>query len=372
MKLKLWFLSLQIALASLSFNVAFAADNAAPTDRIPPVKGASWDTYREITPNAGPRVVNGADVIVFADFIWWRVTQDGTNYAMTGVSPTRQPVIASSTPPHLPEGKMQSVGDVWTPGFRVGLGLNMEHDGWDLIAQYTWLRPSNRNRLNGPLLPTLFGDLIDPSTATNNNFLVRSAVANWSLQFNVIDLELGRNFYVSQHLTLRPHLGLKGTWQEQDFRVRYNNPSYAVGSGVNYSGPATIHWHNNYHGVGLRTGLDTTWYFAKNWSFYGKLAGSALWIHYDPSTVKQKVDDQSGVSVPFLNSKYDKNSAKFVAELEAGLRWEQWLYNDTKYLCLQLGFEEQIWVNNISFLSLDETWNDLNMYGLTLKARFDF
>jgi hypothetical protein len=181
-------------------------------------------TYREITPNAGPRVTAGADVFLTANFIWWKVVQEGTSYAISGVNlgaaPASDPYIAVS------KGKKKSIGEDWAPGFKVGIGLNLNHDGWDLYAQYTWLHakkhssslslkaPAGTEAINGILpldrLPELAvegGGII----GYGNRAFAKSASASWAHHLNVIDLELGRNFYLSQYLTMRPYIGFKGT-----------------------------------------------------------------------------------------------------------------------------------------------------------------
>jgi len=335
-------------------------------------------TYREITPVAGPRVANGADVFITADFIWWKAVQEGTDYATTGA----EAFIPTNPPANQSRGTERSVGRDWAPGFKVGLGLNMSHDGWDIYAQYTWLRPSNNNSLsssdyqNRPVLPTT----IIPTLAFAFTEFDRIS-SHWHLDFNVIDVELGRNFYLSQFLTMRPFIGFKGTWQDQHIRLRMNAPDGITvdNQGTVVEGPYKISERMENWGIGVRGGFNLAWYMAKQWSIYGDFAWTAMWTDYDDVTRKDTAEDptqQTGLpSVNPYNVRLDEHYAvKTILELEIGLRWEIWFYDDNYHFAIQAGWEEQVWANwgtNFDFL-VGQTWNDLSLHGLNLKFRFDF
>lgn len=335
-------------------------------------------SYREITPDAGPRVSNGADVFITADFIWWKAVQEGTDYATTGV----EALVLPNPPANQSRGKERSVGNDWAPGFKVGLGLNMGHDGWDIFAQYTWLRPSNSNSLstsdfpNRTVSPTTFIPTIAFLFAEFDRIS-----AHWDLDFNVIDVELGRNFYLSQFLTMRPFIGLKGTWQDQHMRIRMNAPNGILVQlfNVTVEGPYKIHERMDNWGIGVRGGFNLGWYMSKEWSIYGDFAWTAMWTDYDDITRKDTLVDPAEVTgFPYINPynvRTDKHYAvKTILELEIGLRWEIWFYDDNYHFAVQAGWEEQVWKNwatNFDYFA-GEAWNNLSFHGLNLKFRFDF
>lgn len=331
---------------------------------------------REITPDAGPKVVNGVDLFITADFIWWKTTQEGTHYAFTGIK-TSATGGNAFTPAN--KGKSKEVGNDWSPGFKVGLGLNMNHDGWDIYAQYTWLRPSNSNSISNDqgVISQTFGI----SGSDGGPFVFgQSASARWDNDFNVIDLELGRNFYLSQFLTMRPFIGLKGTWQDQDYKLRFNSNEFELedpsgGQNPQVSGPYRSNQHYDVWGIGVRGGFNIAWYMSKNWSIYGDLAFTALWSDYYNQRRIDKLDDSntntSTATVHLDND--DHYAVKYVSELELGLRWEMWFYDDSYHFSIQAGWEEQVWVNWNQFIEIvDDVWNDLSFHGLNLKFRFDF
>ena len=73
-------------------------------------------------------------------------------------------------------------------------------------------------KFQGEIMPTVpRGSYLTKALPPNLQALVLTQVYNpylygdkiisdWSLKFNVVDLELGRNFFLSQFLTMRPHL----------------------------------------------------------------------------------------------------------------------------------------------------------------------
>ena len=315
---------------------------------------------REITPNAGPRVSDGADVFITADFIYWTGREDGLGFAYTGAR-------SSNLDPKKGEIKHPDFG--FDPGFKVGLGLNLGHDGWDVFAEYTWLHSDGDKRTvsasdpsNSSIRPLW---LIDPASMGPSTPISRAS-GEWDLHFNVIDLELGRNFFVSRYLTLRPHFGFKGTWQDEDYTVRYEEPE----SGEVFISKMRI--DQDFWGVGLRTGLDTAWHFTRRWSIFGDVALTALWCYFDVD--RKDTTDFMSIKDTVLNTENDFHSIKGVIEIALGLRWEIWFRDDDYHFLIQAGWEEQIWLNrNQYFRHAEEgSHGDLTFQGLTLKLRFDF
>ncbi|WP_316359331.1 Lpg1974 family pore-forming outer membrane protein [Candidatus Neptunichlamydia sp. REUL1] len=329
-------------------------------------------TFREITPNAGPRVAHGADVFVTADFIWWKATQDGLNYAMSGVASPANFDQLSSTVGVTGRGSVSDPSFGWDPGFKVGLGLNLSHDGWDLYTQYTWLHSSASSSSKGIGITNSVNSVVaaialDP--ALNN--AVRNA--DWDLHFNVIDLELGRSFYLSQYLVIRPHFGLKGTWQEQDFKTKITADSSSFSPDL-ATASYNSHQDHDTWGLGIRGGVNLAWYMTKSWSIFGNVAWSAMWTHYDVDRKDQlTLLDNSETNLQLVNTEMNNYRVRYVSELELGLRWEMWFYDDNYHFAIQAGWEEQVWLSYGNFIRLyNDTQGDLSLHGLNLKFRFDF
>ncbi len=351
-------------------------------------------TFREITPPAGPRVAHGADIFVTADFIWWEAVEEKLDFSSSGIAYTKA-LTVSDLQQTISAGKTVSVGKDWAPGFKVGLGLNMGHDGWDLYTQYTWLHASNTKSQKGDYLknPQIISgynvpyvNTIDEGTEVvmNNGDTYFSGFSEnkskWNLHFNAVNIELGRNFYLSQFLTIRPHMGLKGTWQSHDWKTTSiaqtgkkfvvatsdaDMATYGIGSNKHYSV-----W-----GIGVRGGLNMEWYMSKCWSIYGDFSLSTLWTNYYKQTLTIAMEDigienpTSTIIVNFADGNAYK--CKYIAELELGFRWETWLYDDNYHFAIQAGLEQQTWIN-WSVLNPYNQCADMSLRGLNLKLRFDF
>ncbi len=338
--------------------------------------------FREITPNAGPRVTNGADVFLTADFIYWTVRQDGLRYAYCGVDVT----TSSSTASSVNQGQSFYPPTRFDPGFKVGAGLNLGHDGWDVYLEYTWFHSNHSNGATSgtasdqrlvPAFPIAWGshsssDVYDTDLLNFDRF-----AASYRMRFNNFDLELGRNYYISQYLTLRPHVGLKGNWYNVDYVVTAYGPRIGdtpVNSGgYGYddilSARATI--EQNWWGIGIRTGLDTAWYFDKNWSIFGDFAFSTLYGRFSTprrDTLRGDFSSTTPVISTVGNVANSWHTVKSVAETQLGLRFDYWFSDDDYHFGLSAAWEIQSWINHGELRG----GGDIGFQGFTLKARFDF
>lgn len=332
--------------------------------------------FRQITPNAGPRVTNGADVFVTADFIYWTARQDSLAFAYTGVDPSVSDAVAS---PVDSRGTRYTAPRKYEPGFKVGLGLNLGHDGWDVFLEYTWFRSNNTDTATAGALPyqrLVPATVAVPSSLNFDLLTVTNGTGSWRFRFNNFDLELGRNFYVSQYLTLRPHIGLKGNWINQYFDGTGtgfwfgDTPIDDLGYGYGSISSATINRSQKWWGVGIRSGIDTAWYFDKNWSIFGDFALSGLWGRFNTSAKATVVGTygtpELGSSVPaWIGANY--HTVKYVGEFQLGLRFDYWFSDDDYHFGLSAAWEVQSWINHNQM-----TFTDLGLQGLTIKARFDF
>lgn len=336
--------------------------------------------FREITPNAGPRVTNGVDVFFTADFIYWTARQDGLPFARSGLVDYSEASVLGNTP----QGQTYYADGKFSPGFKVGAGLNLGHDGWDTYLNYTWLHCNHSQKVistNASALSPV--SLWEVATVGNNfgtnNFLVLgsflnigSATGKWAYHFNNFDLELGRSFYISQYLTLRPFSGLKGTWSKQFYDVSYGNfLSSDVASDVSST---VMNARQAFWGIGVRTGLDTSWYFDRNWSIFGNTALAALWGRFN-NTRQDTVNTTGNQSFMAINTKNQFHTVKPVAEFQLGLRYDYWFSDDDYHFGIELAWEEQVWFNQNQYIDLIQPagpHGDLILQGFTLDLRFDF
>ena len=243
-------------------------------------------------------VCNGADVFVTGEFLWWKGTQEGLRYATTGVLIQPNTHITSS-------GKSHSVDYPWKPGFRVGLGFYPKHDGWDLYARYTWFHSDSTDHANnsdGNMVPLTVALPGITSLQVNG---VNTARSHWDLHYNVLDLELGRNFFLSRFLKPRLFFGLRGAWHSQKWESTYTSNQISFNGGPNLPGTLSSNQDQDAWGIGIRMGANGTWTFYKGWSLVGDVSFAGVWIDYD--TDRKDTAEQTSVGTLTTAQKHPRH-----------------------------------------------------------------
>ena len=315
--------------------------------------------FPDVTPGAGPRVIDGCNVFLTGDYIYWSARQDNMQYASTGYS---NDYDLSVNP-----GKSENPTFKYETGFKGGLGFNFGHDMWDCSFNYTWFQSNN----NKDSVSGSYSDGLTPSFSPSIDLLsddyFKSAKTLWQLHFNVIDSELGRSFYISKYLSLRPFIGLKGTWQNQKFANTYsgviNDEDFSYWNNMN----------NSLWGIGIRSGLNTSWHLSESWSLFGDLALSGLFEKFQMKRKDSyKIDDESKVSP--IHQRGELTTISPILELCIGIRKDEWFFQDKFHLGVQAGWEEQIWWDQNQFgLNMSMTrGGNLVLQGLTARIRCDF
>lgn len=316
---------------------------------------------RVITPAVAPIVNGGANLIVSADFIWWKTIISNLEYAVSGIHDSTITADQSVTKGHLKSPKFR-----FEPGFKVGLGVLTNHDGWDIDVQYTWLRgKKHKNSIDaipGQGLDTSFSDVGRGGGVAPDHALL-FATAQLKQHFTVLDSELGRNFFISHRLTLRPYSGLKFGWIDEKFHIDYSL----------MPNPFTYKLKQKMFGVGIRTGLDTVWHFNKHLGIYADLAITGLWSFLEDRCKQTLTDTTTNIPVITLNTKEKLQGIINVFEFGLGLTYMQWLSQDRYQIFVKAGWEEQLWnsFNNFVDAVILRSGN-LSIQGLTVKAGFNF
>lgn len=333
-------------------------------------KGASG----MVNPPARPQVRNGADLFVYGDLLYWKANENGIPLA----------VVNKQSSVNLTHSKVENLRGKWDVAFRVGLGYNIPHDGWDVSL--SWLRynshghqkhiHSKANRFIFPYLPPAADPIADRNTCA-------SAKGRWGVLLNQLDLDLGREFFVSKWLTLRPHAGLRTDWIEQRAKGEYHNFSALLPL------PSEVEakYKDRWWGIGIESGLDTQWGLGSGWSIFANLAAAIL---YGEHTIKVKDEDEpafdngSASSLPngvFVKLRDKAWVAHPILDLQLGLRWDTLLANDHLHLGIQLGWENHVYFSQNQFPIFSVVFNlgkffanqgDLSLEGWTLGVQLDF
>ena len=248
-----------------------------------------------------------------ADVLYWHANIDQTEYG------ARRTTIGTTI--HLTPGK---IGYDWNFGFKFGAGYYFDHDDWDLFVNTTYFRTRGEGSAssNATIVPWK-GDGVN-RVSTLPNF-AKSVV---DVKYNDLVAELGRSYFTSGKLSLRPHWGLKAVWANIDQDSRYEGGSFNAG---NYR----IENLSKMRGFGPRTGLNSTWYLFDRVNITGNLAFSFIYNNFDLS----HRHDQPTVTPQVMQEA--KHTFLPVADLYFGAGVGDYFCDRTYYLQAKLGFEMQ-------------------------------
>ena len=315
-----------------------------------------------INPPARPVVKDGVDVWVQGEALYFNASEDGL--AFTTESSSSSKIL----------GRVKSASYDWDWGFRAGAGINMPHDGWDLFANWTWFHTKDHDNKNAEP-----GEFFWPAfynAATSNNTATASHVVNDThLRINMLDLELGREFFVSKWLTVRPHIGGRAAWLFRSFKNEFSGGSFSP-AGIEVEEKT----ENRFRGAGLRGGLDSQWGLGSGWSFFGQMAFALVYgrqhVNFDSKTVAA-----SGDVTAQLTPHNNWGAVRGITDLALGLRWDHLFSGDAYRVRLQAAWEQHMFlsfnqnhtfVNTVTTGVLTGNKGDLSLSGVSFEARFDF
>jgi hypothetical protein len=348
----------RLILPSVLLASSLLADSEKPLERVTTLPDQS------ASPAVGPAVHNTLNITTAVDFIWWKTYLANMEYAWEGVID----LINVPTNESPKRGNIKNPDFHFAPGFKVGFGLTFKHDGWDLYSRYTWLDTHSHTHTTGQPGIGLLGTF--PLTITNTIFTATLASVKWEQKFSVVDLEIGRNFFISQRLTLRPHVGLKFDWIKEKFRERHFTE---VGSVIV---DAIIRRKEDVWGIGIRCGLNTVWHFTKCFGLYGDIAATALWSDFHTRLKEHALQTSPNVALELDTFNTHQKIQQVMPVLETGLGfiYQQWFHQDRHLFFAKAGWEGQIWFdyNQLIQPPIAPKCGSLSFQGLTAEIGFTF
>jgi hypothetical protein len=251
----------------------------------------------------------------------------------------------------------------WAPGFRVGLGYNMEHDLWDTQLSYTWFQ----SKANGHASGLVTGASLAARLSLLEPFAIGKSRIN--LRYNIFDWDLGRSFSISDYLTFRPYIGLKGGRINQIIHFHWKTGEIFD----LFTIAASEKMINRFQGGGPKGGMTGKWCFGNiqthTFSLIGAFEAAFLWGHW---TIKNNYIDSLPTDIKVKTSA--RNFGALVLHGFIGLGWDLNFNCDQSHFSLHIGYEIEDWFDQFqiySDISGSQT-NDLILQGLNAGLRFDF
>ncbi len=315
-----------------------------------------------------PHAKNGVGIFLTGEALLWKASEEGLDYAITG-SFDLQSDPGTFYQLNLKNGKSHEPGFHWDWGFRVGVGYDTHHDGWDIYSTWTRYHHGAKGSLTVQGDPNAndfaatggSGNYISPfwvAQIFSPPGMMNRAKAHWHLNLDLADLELGRNYLITKYLSLRPSIGLRAGWIDQKYNLfflAYNFPTDPTATVRDIS----VRMKNDFWGIGAKAGLNTQWFLGKGFSICGNGSFSLLDGHYH---IRYKLHDQKPVLVvtqksaglnaqtttidpayndSFKNKKHIHTIAPIV-NLALGLRWERSFCNEHCFFSIWGSYEENV------------------------------
>jgi len=307
--------------------------------------------YADGLPNPSARAETQLNTIdFFAKALYW-YPSESLDWAFT----------LTATPNSVDSTFKSFVFD-WAPGFTVGFGYNMDYDQWDTHASYTWFTSKASDHTSGPVTSAFLGARTSLLELVE---LFTTGKARINLLYNMFDIDLGRNFFVSDCLSLRPSIGIKGGWITQHIHSYWTMTNLDI--------TATEELTQHFQGGGPKGGIAGKWYLASyqnhSFSLMSQFETGYLWGHW--SIHDAFIDNLN--TIVFVKTT-PRNYGALVLHTFLGLGWDCNLNCDQSHIAFQIGYEIEDWFNHLQIFtnSSGSQINDLILQGFNFGLNVDF
>lgn len=196
------------------------------------------------------------------------------------------------------------------------------------------------------------------------------------IDFDVVDISLGRFFFIGSTFAFKPSMGVRLAWIKQREDITYTGAL----AGLNAFTEDTVNLLNRMRGAGLRLGSDLRMILKWGFEFYGS-------IFYSLLSSNVQVNDEEFLNIQGFAPADDiaKNRLRLMntaIEMSAGLKWGTYVYKKA-YLSIHVGFEQQNYMdfNQLRLLivaltprgiSSNGNYGSFGMHGLVTGAKLFF
>ena len=382
-----------LAFLLLSCSTLFADEETTVTaPQKPQAKEITTKNQMMSGYNAPARIeVRGSwDVYAMASFIYWQARQENMEIGI--ISHNAPDTLLEDTPFSTNYVNNMTVTNphfTYRPGFKVGLGVNLDWDNWDAYAEYTWFHSSIHSGVNS-LSPATTGTAIPPNgeylypiqgpPAALNGHFFKSAGQSWDLNMDFIDLSLSRSYYSGRRVTITPFFGARGAWIRQHLNTDYVGaiPEAALGDST-----ANFHDSSTSWGIGPRTGFESNWLLGCGTRFIGNVSGDILYSRYSLQQDDLVTDLRPLLDAPILSNAAISQTIDYLrahAAFELGFGWGTYFDNCNWHIDLSATYGFQAFWDQNMFRNFENpaamksfTPNgNLYVHGVTVNADFDF
>lgn len=252
-------------------------------------------------------------------------------------------------------------------GFRLGIEFNLTHDDWSVEGVYSRLTNKAFEQVKlfpaeDPLKQNQWGLHEDPASSHLGEEKIK-------FRYQQIETILGKNFFLSQYILLKPYIGLKALQFNLSLQNNYHENNQRKGD--------EYFTHLRFLGIGALAGFNTQFLFIENnlhaVALFMNLSSSLLYGH--SRSVRWEKNVETGFQERM--GKVD-NMPRPSFQLFSGVSWS------IKTIEIQLGYEFQYLLRQYqrihrSYLGSYVTprtyfrlADDVILHGLTARLSFNF
>lgn len=327
---------------------------------------------------AAPILSCDIGLFVTADTFVWTSRESSLDYAVV------QKFEDNTHTTPINGGHIKQPCSDWNWGFKVGIGIRFDCDGWDGHLEWTRFRSDqsnsvepNDNELLAATYPNVFNSLTDP-------VVLQRARGSWRLDYDTLDLSIGRNTHWSCCLNLRPFFGLRAAWLDQGYKIKYEGTTGSTD--LNFL--SKLHLKSNFWGIGPRIGLDSKWNLGCGFGICADLSAALLWGVGDAHYHETRADDIDSSEEQHLRYDFDTSCRHTILSTDMGLFlcYDALLSSNRWRFGAKIGWEHHLFLEQNRFIhnelqeSADSTIvidpiyrnSSLGTQGWTLSLRLDF
>ena len=315
------------------------------------------------------------------DVLLWKAKTGDSAFAY---SVDRPPTEGLAFPQN---GNIMEIDFGWDWGFKVGAGMQTTHNDWDLFLQFTRYKTADSAGSRKDLPSGFLGltGFLDPALC---------AKSSYKLSYYDLSFFLGRAYFVSSKLMVKPYIGLKNSWISQKQDSRYD---FDTRSGILISFASQLRDSCKFWGIGPLGGFYSQWYLDGGFSILSEVSVALLYGYYKCEDFYKTNESriQNGNQVVSFGTAYIKGSSHHYSpftEFQLGLCYER-SYNDDRFFFLcKLFYEAQYFFRqedkivvegavrtgptpnliNSSSVRFTRESEDVSFHGITFRMEFYF
>lgn len=308
------------------------------------------DTYGALTGTGVPTLKDPTHFVLGIGAVYQTATLTQTDFGYT----SETEIGALPLYGRLLEGKSSNS---WGINVMAGYNLPLDHTYIALTNNYFDISATQKADAgsNGVIDPTRQSYVIEDYVASSALYATK-ATSDWSITYDLLGAELGKEFYVSRALSFKTSIGLLNSWIWLQDRISYtggNGGNSQLGDNSEY-----IKDKSNYWGIGPQVGTVVGFGLGKGFTFFADLKGALMYG-------RLKVDHYDYMSVdPDVNSlEIDGFAKRVLPYLSAtlGLSYDRTTQSQKNHFKFRAGYNIQYFVGANQML-----------YPVAISANYEF